>query len=488
VARRYHEQKRLGASFFFSKGGGDVSNASKFFTSLAVQLAFNVPSLRQYICEAATKRSDIASLSLSEQWRQLILGPLSNLQSKLYQSFILIIDALDECENDKDVGVILQLLAEARLSTTRLRVFLTSRPEIPIRHGINLIPQAEYQDFILHNVSPTTVNHDISLFLKYNIEIIKQDWNLGADWPGEVVLTKLVYKSSGLFIWAATACRFIGEGGEFAEERLVEILDGTNFEGTPEQHLDQIYLTVLQSSIPNTFRPREKVQLFTRQRRVLGSITVLLSPLPTVSLAKVIGIPGKQVTQTLERLQAILETPKDITGFIRLHHPSFRDFLLNKDRCREFWVNEKEAHQDLATGCLKLLSQTLKKDICEMHAPDSQVSQVQSDRIKKYLPPEVQYACLHWVQHLQRSNSQAYDGEEVHQFLQAHLLHWLEALGWIDKTSEGIQAILSLETYIPVSHLFFVYIRIINLSSRLIKALICMHLFIMQSDLPYITD
>ncbi|KAH8744943.1 hypothetical protein F5882DRAFT_312958, partial [Hyaloscypha sp. PMI_1271] len=46
VARRYNEQKYLRASFFFSKGSGDVSHASKFFTSLAVQLASNVLSLR----------------------------------------------------------------------------------------------------------------------------------------------------------------------------------------------------------------------------------------------------------------------------------------------------------------------------------------------------------------------------------------------------------------------------------------------------------
>jgi len=35
VARRYFDQKRLGASFFFSKNGGDVSHTAKFFTSLA---------------------------------------------------------------------------------------------------------------------------------------------------------------------------------------------------------------------------------------------------------------------------------------------------------------------------------------------------------------------------------------------------------------------------------------------------------------------
>jgi len=164
-----------------------------------------------------------------------------------------------------------------------------------------------------------------------------------------VVLRQLVHKSSSLFIWAATTCRFINEGEEFAEDRLDEILEGTSFESTPEQHLDQIYLTVLQSSIPNTLRPPEKARLYARQRRVLGSITILLSPLPATSLAKVISISETQVTQTLERLQAILNIPKDVTGFLRLHHPSFRDFLLNKDRCREFWVDEKEAHQILAT-------------------------------------------------------------------------------------------------------------------------------------------
>jgi hypothetical protein len=36
--------------------------------------------------------------------------------------------------------------------------------------------------------------------------------------------------------------------------------------------------------------------------------------------------------QTLERLQAILDVPKDVAGLLRLHRPSFRDFLLNKDR------------------------------------------------------------------------------------------------------------------------------------------------------------
>ncbi|KAH8748018.1 hypothetical protein BGZ57DRAFT_153182 [Hyaloscypha finlandica] len=98
------------------------------------------------------------------------------------------------------------------------------------------------------------------------------------------------------------------------------------------------------------------------------------------------------------------------------------------------------------------MSQTLKKDICELHAPGSQTSQVKNTWIEKCLPPEVQYACLYWVQHLQRGGSHIRDGEETHRFLQTHLLHWLEALGWMRKASEGIQAILSLEAYVPVNN------------------------------------
>ena len=42
VAQRYFDQRRLGASFFFSRGGGDVSHAGKFVASIAVQAAYQL--------------------------------------------------------------------------------------------------------------------------------------------------------------------------------------------------------------------------------------------------------------------------------------------------------------------------------------------------------------------------------------------------------------------------------------------------------------
>jgi NACHT domain len=443
VAHQYSENKGLGASFFFSRGSGDASHADKFVTTIAVQLANNVPSFKHYICKAIADCSNIASQSLRDQWHQLVTGPLSELDSHGYRSsYILVVDALDECDNDKDVQIILKLLAEVRL-----RVFLTSRSELPIRHGFYEVPAAQHQDLILHSISPLIVDHDISLFLEHNLVLIGRENSLDAGWPTAEAIRRLVENASGLFIWAATACRFIREG-PFAEERLRILLEGGNSTATPEEHLSRIYITILQNSIHPGYMEQEEQSLYS----ILGSIVVLFSPLSVESLSKLLYTTKQRVDQTLRDLHAILDIPKDQNRPLRLHHPSFRDFLLSRKRCNNhFWVDEKQAHKAVADKCIQLMSANLKRDICGLHTPGARATDVESSQVEKYLPPEVQYACLYWVEHLQRGGAQLCDDDQVHQFLQEHLLHWLEALSLMQKTSEAILAIISLESIIAVS-------------------------------------
>jgi hypothetical protein len=63
-----------------------------------------------------------------DEWRQL--GPFSKLDgSNTYTSYVVVIDALDECEGQNYIEIILRLLAEARsLKKVRLRVLITSSP------------------------------------------------------------------------------------------------------------------------------------------------------------------------------------------------------------------------------------------------------------------------------------------------------------------------------------------------------------------------
>jgi hypothetical protein len=474
IARKYFEQSRLGASFFFSRGGKDVGHANMFVTTVALQLANSIPPLQQAISDAIKERSDILSHALSDQWRQLVLGPLSKLAGGSYPpSYVLVVDALDECNDDKNISVILHLLAEARsLQTIRLRIFLTSRPEIPIRHGFCHIPNSEHQDFVLHNISPSIINHDISVFLEYYLRVIRQERSLDATWPGAEVIRRLVQIASGLFIWAATACRFIREGKRLAAKRLNTILNASSNAGTltePDRHLNEIYITVLKNSVSSGYTDEEKEDSYSTLRQILGTIVILSSPLSACSLARLIQVSKDEIGQTLEDLHSIIDVPKDQMRPLRLHHPSFRDFLLSRDRCkdRNFWVEEKQAHRTLAEHCIQLMSASLKKDLCGIDIPGTLIADVESRQVEQYLPPDVQYACLYWIQHLQRSGAQLQDNDTVHWFLQHHLLHWLEALGWMQKLSEGILNIISLESMALVSQ-WKIHYRIVKLSNDIL--------------------
>jgi hypothetical protein len=77
---------------------------------------------------------------------------------------------------------------------------MTSRPEIPIRHGFYQIPETRHQDFVLHNISPPIVDHDIFMFLKYKLGIIGRECAFAADWPSEEIINRLVQSAAGLFI------------------------------------------------------------------------------------------------------------------------------------------------------------------------------------------------------------------------------------------------------------------------------------------------
>jgi hypothetical protein len=433
-----------------------VGHARKFVTSVAVQLASYVPPLYWHICAAVTEHSDIANLSLRDQWHQLVLRPLSKLDGNSYNSsYILIVDALDECSNDNDIRIILQLLAEAQpLRTVQLRVFLTSRPVIPIRHRFNQIPDKEREDFVLHSISPSIVDHDIFIFLEHNLRLIGQEDAQEPSWPGLEAIRHLVQTASGLFIWAATACRFIREGLS-AMERLYILLEGGNASSTPEEHLSMIYITVLRNSVQSSYIEKERRMLYRMLREFLGSIVVLFSPLSIASLSRLLRTTKQHIDRTLKNIHAIIDIPKDETCPLRLHHPSFRDFLLDSNRCRDtnFQVNDKQTHQSLAARCIQLMSESLKQDICGLDAPGALIADIDSSRIERSLSPELQYACLYWIQHLQKSGTQLHDNDQVHQFLQKHLLHWLEALGWMQKVSEGLHATSTLESIAAVSQL-----------------------------------
>jgi hypothetical protein len=461
IAREYHSKDCLGASFFFSRGETDVSRAGMLVTSIAVQLAQWSKALRDLIHEAILNNAEIVSKSLRHQWKKLIIEPLSKLEGGLVRKpLVIVIDALDECDGEKDIQRVIQLLADAQvLRIVRIRVLLTSRPEKHVLHGFSKVPDSYPWEFVLQDIPKSVVDHDIFVFLEYELKEIGQEWSINPNWPSEHDIKCLVSNASGLFIWAATACRIIREGRQFAAKRLSTLLQSGTSINEPEEQLSRIYIMVLENSVGHDYKEQEREDLCRMLRQILGSIVILFSSLSVFSLARLLHMPKEEVDRTLKDLHSILDIPKDPSYLIRLHHPSFRDFLLDKKRCSDphFCVDEEKAHQALAHCCIQLMADIkngLREDICGLHSPGALASEVQGNLIEQFLPVELQYACRYWVSHLQRSESRLYDEGQVHLFLKQHLLHWLEALSLIGKTSEGVYAIILLESMVTVSYTF----------------------------------
>ena len=456
IASSISDQGHFGASFFFSRGGGDLGHAGKFVSTLAYQLAKVSPILKRLICDVIAEQDDITHQDLYNQWKELIIRPLSKMGSSK-SHLVFVIDALDECQNEKDVELILKLFDTAKdLTVVQLRVILTSRPEFTIRSSFQNISGIIHQNLDLHDfdeIPRQDVEHDIFEFTRHELSQIRKAHNLSSDWVDNKIIKRLVEKSDCLFIYAATVCRFIGD------QHLNPIFHDVS-NSSSIANLDKMYLQILRHVISENLEKKKKNELSRRFKQIVESIVVLFDVLSSTALGDLLSIEKEEMDLTLKFLHSLLNIPKKEDFPIRLLHPSFRDFLLDKERCEDdcFWIDEEVVHFSLAKNCLQLLLNALKRDICHLKSSGHLAREMQTDQIDAYLSKNVQYACRYWVAHLEhvgcdrRNEIGLHDDGLIHLFFQKHFLHWLEALSLMRRISKGVLMIMKLKSLFKVSN------------------------------------
>jgi hypothetical protein len=450
IARAFRDKDQLGASFFFKRGESDRNDARKLFTTIAAQLSYSLPAIVPSILDAIKSGYAISGKALKEQFENLILGPLHTVPERR-SAVVIVIDALDECENEADMKNTLCLLARLEeLKLVRLRIFLTSRPEKGIIDTFLDIRGDEYPDVALEGI-PTTQKDLSAYFTNEFAKMKRKPIRDGPNWPGDVVIGELARMAEPSFIFAATICRFVNDEDE-SPERQLEIMRGSKFASSQASQLDQTYLPVLNQLKRN---PRLEKQYHT----LLETIVLLADPLSAPALAALLKTDEMDleiIRLRLQRLHSVLRIPANEVSPVRIFHLSFREFLVDPQKRDKhwFWVDEQEAHERIARKCLELMSRdgALKRNPCGFKEPGVARSEVDRRVVDEHLSSEVQYACRYWVYHVEKSNGQFSDVPAVLVFLQTHLLHWFEALSWMDRISEGVTMIITLRSLFDVSH------------------------------------
>lgn len=463
AAQSFADDGQLAASFFFKRGEGDRGNARRLFSTLARQMVVMIPAMSSLVSEAIEVDPTLMEKSMKEQFEKIILQPffkLSDPQKSLRR--VIVIDALDECEREGDIKVILDLLSQVpNTASLSLRIFVTSRPELPVRLGFKTMAEGVYQDLILHEIPRSTIEHDIAVFLTDEFSKIRDTHNslrpghsLPSSWPGPANIQTLVEIAVPLFIFAATVCRFVADERWDPQEQLENVLKHQF--ASQASNLDRTYQPILDRLLIDLTVTR-KDALIREFQLVVGSIVLLANPLSSLALSNLLGVPESTVDRRLDPLRSVFNIPPDNCAPVRMLHLSIREFLVDPEKQGKspFWIDAAKTHELLSNKCLQLMSRLLTENICRLQSPGTLRAEIERQTVDHNLLPHLQYACQYWVYHLEQSGGQISDGDPTHNFLSNHFLHWPEALSLTGRLQEAAAMLRILEAYLTVSSSFY---------------------------------
>ena len=454
ICSRLYADNRLGATYFFSLNYRKADEASLFVTSIAYQLAKYIPGFARKIMSVLKEDPDLAlpERGLFNQWEKLVIGPLRS--TDLALAFV--IDALDECAKVSPILSLLQSLERSGLRG-RLRVLVSSKPSTLVDSGFRVLTKAPRR-FDLDSVSALTVGADISTMIRHDLGVTKErlEGYSSTDFINEKAVRRLAKKSSGVFLWARLACRYV-DGGEdignlstLPEERLEIVLDDWKCEG-----LSALYLEIMKNAVKGPDR-----EILVRQlRHVLEVVIALFVPLPLEGLSRFCPeLKSQLVKHRLYGLRSVLIVPEAAEEPVEVFHGSFRSFL-TEEAHKDFHISPDVAHYRMFRQSFDAMTVNgncaLQRDVCNFRDPALNASKVNQDIVKQNIPVNLQYSCRFWASHLETAilaERSAYlqDDGRIHAFLRQHLLHWLEALSLIRHTHDAILAINSLDRLLKV--------------------------------------
>lgn len=327
----------LGASFFFRRGESGRNSAERFFPTIIRQLVTKIFGLDVLVARAIESDPLLFSKAPAEQFRRLMLRPLQDLTvAGAHQpTLVVVVDALDECEDKTEIRTILELWPQlSQVTVVRLRLFLTSRPECDVRlsfqdMSINMFRAIDLVDAVPLN----TIQYDLFTYLSDSLCSVREEYNrrhlgqyiLSHEWPDCETIQQLVSIAVPLFIVAATICRFVGDY-EFDPQESLEVIvrDRATGQMTP---MESTYLPVLNHLTTKSREENRRDKLYHEFRTVVGSILLLAEPLSVSSLSTLLSMPIPSINRRITPLHSVLLVPSDCYAPIRTLHLSFAEFL-----------------------------------------------------------------------------------------------------------------------------------------------------------------
>jgi hypothetical protein len=454
-------------SFFFCQNTLPVLNNA---ISVLRGLVYMLVTQREDLLRHVQKRYEIAGSQMFEghnaiyALREVLSDMLNDLS--LPPTYLLV-DALDECTSE--LSELLRIITDDNLGQqSRVKWLVTSRnvPEIerclqPDLLGIRVSLE----------ISKGHVSKAVAAFVDYKMQrlatVSQYDPELRAE-----VQQQLCDKAEGTFLWVSLACRELDSTPLYLMRDVLQALP-------PGLHpLYKRMMSQIQAQDTMT------VQYC---RAILQTMTLAFRPLQLEELAVAAGLPSDRsfgaqaVLDLVGRCGSFLTVREGVVSFV---HLSAKDYFTESNGRQVFDSTIAHTHVQVAERLLGAMDNMLRRDMCGLQKPGARIHDVlAAERIKNSHLPKIAYACEYWTEHLQTSTygrnavlasdnwlyiflcgyllpllvaigllkqastceSILAENSKVHNFFRKHLLHWLEAMGLLQKMPEAILALQQLQ-------------------------------------------
>ncbi|KAJ7253919.1 hypothetical protein C8J57DRAFT_1658968 [Mycena rebaudengoi] len=381
-ARLFDDGKasRLGASFFCWRQNEAGRKRRNIIPTLSHELALELPAFRRALLDS---KVDANPLPLKNHLNSLIITPwkASLRDREGLPPLVVIVDALDEVEDDGDDSNffrdLLSKMEDHPNDFQGLKFLITSRRDPSIVAVGSLLPS-----------SAKAAEEDINIYLRASLPKLDHKQ-----------LSGLTDQASGLFIYAATAVRFINPPAlhpplSVQKERLQTLLkvwpnkSRRSAEGLLVDNLYEDILDKYLSSMAEFDRAVPLAVLHT----VLCAEPILVSDVPHIW--NEIGIEEDATLDVLQHLHSVLYVS---SSRVYVYHKSFTDFMFDPTRFSDqelamICCPTPDAQFRLAGSCFRLMH-SLKFNICDLPSSFLDDSEVDSldIRINNAIPSPLRY-------------------------------------------------------------------------------------------------
>ncbi|KEP45068.1 vegetative incompatibility protein HET-E-1 [Rhizoctonia solani 123E] len=347
---RIERRKLLAASFFCTRTSAECRDISRIVPTIAYQLArYSIP-FQSALCNILGQNPDIGSKNVLKQFELLLKEPLQQVKDAMPDSLVVVIDALDECDDRNGVELVIDMLFR-HAAHVPLKFMLTSRPEPEIYSKMATHAQSR-QVIHLHDIEKSLVRADIELYLKEELGLMSPP-------ASQAEIEQLVERAGTLFIYAATL-------------------------------IDTLYTAVLHSALNEDELETDETEDI---RAVLCIVLFAQEPINVETIAELAEIDDPQrVIHALHPLRSVLHQSEE-AGLVSTLHASFPDFMFSNERSGTYFYDVVEHSQLLAQRCFLVMKGQLRFNICDLASSfvtDKEVENIE-ERIKASIPSTLAY-------------------------------------------------------------------------------------------------